>query len=248
MKSFNSLEITELRKNIRLDPSIIQTDNSTPIKKKSNQINEVKECFCVLHISLMRAPLGSAPHVIFLQQNSGEFQIFFFLYFHILFLFPSLLAILAISSFIMASAVKQATRSVVAPADLESFREHLKKCRRVVALVGAGLSAASGLPTFRGAGGLWRTHEATDLATPEAFESNPDLVWQFYSFRRHMALKAAPNKAHFALAELARKNKDFITLSQNVDGKIIPIYRLIVHTLGFSSYFLFLFCFLPSLI
>jgi len=122
--------------------------------------------------------------------------------------------------FIMASAAKQATLSVVAPADLQSFTEHLKKCRRVVALVGAGLSAASGLPTFRGAGGLWRRHDATDLATPEAFEANPDLVWQFYSFRRHMALKAAPNKAHFALAELARKNKDFITLSQNVDGKI----------------------------
>ncbi|KAJ5221392.1 uncharacterized protein N7469_010279 [Penicillium citrinum] len=118
----------------------------------------------------------------------------------------------------MASAAKQATRSVVAPADLQSFTEHLKKCRRVVALVGAGLSAASGLPTFRGAGGLWRRHDATDLATPEAFEANPDLVWQFYSFRRHMALKAAPNKAHFALAELARRNKDFITLSQNVDG------------------------------
>lgn len=87
-----------------------------------------------------------------------------------------------------------------------------------MALLGAGISASSGLPTFRGAGGYWRTYDATDLATPEAFESNPDLVWQFYSFRRHMALKAQPNAAHYALAELSRRNKDFITLSQNVDG------------------------------
>lgn len=119
----------------------------------------------------------------------------------------------------MASSAQKAARAVVPSTDRQSFAEYLKKSRRIVALVGAGLSAASGLPTFRGAGGLWRTHDATDLATPEAFEENPDLVWQFYSFRRHMALKAAPNKAHYALAELSRKNKDFITLSQNVDGK-----------------------------
>ncbi|BCS04822.1 SIR2 family NAD-dependent protein deacylase [Aspergillus luchuensis] len=103
-------------------------------------------------------------------------------------------------------------------ADLSSFTTYLKGCRRVIALLGAGISASSGLPTFRGAGGLWRSYDATDLATPEAFDANPDLVWQFYSYRRHMALKAQPNRAHYALAELARKNKDFITLSQNVDG------------------------------
>lgn len=87
-----------------------------------------------------------------------------------------------------------------------------------MALLGAGISASSGLPTFRGAGGLWRSHDATELATPEAFEANPDLVWQFYSYRRHMALKAQPNRAHYALAELARRNREFVTLSQNVDG------------------------------
>jgi len=65
---------------------------------------------------------------------------------------------------------------------------------------------------------LWRTHDATALATPEAFERNPGLVWQFYGQRRHMALKAKPNPAHYALAELARKKAEFITLSQNVDG------------------------------
>lgn len=136
----------------------------------------------------------------------------------LLFWFSSTLSLNLPFYSIMASAAKQAVRPIVPPADLESFTQYLKGCRRIVALLGAGLSASSGLPTFRGAGGLWRTHDATDLATPEAFEENPDLVWQFYSFRRHMALKAAPNRAHYALAELSRKNKDFITLSQNVDG------------------------------
>ncbi|KAF2635380.1 DHS-like NAD/FAD-binding domain-containing protein [Massarina eburnea CBS 473.64] len=108
--------------------------------------------------------------------------------------------------------------SVVPQANLESFQTHLNSSKRILALVGAGLSASSGLPTFRGAGGLWRTHDATSLATPEAFSVNPGLVWQFYSYRRHMALKAKPNPAHYALAELARKKDGFITLSQNVDG------------------------------
>ncbi|KAI5274903.1 SIR2 family histone deacetylase [Aureobasidium subglaciale] len=102
--------------------------------------------------------------------------------------------------------------------DVESFTAHLQSSKRILALLGAGLSASSGLPTFRGAGGLWRSHDATSLATPEAFNADPVLVWQFYSYRRHMALKASPNRAHLALAELARRNPDFMTLSQNVDG------------------------------
>lgn len=111
-----------------------------------------------------------------------------------------------------------AEKSIVPAADLESFTEYLGGCKRIVALLGAGISAASGLPTFRGAGGLWRSHDATSLATPEAFDETPGLVWHFYSYRRHMALQADPNKAHYALAELSRRNEDFITLSQNVDG------------------------------
>ncbi|KIX05759.1 uncharacterized protein Z518_03731 [Rhinocladiella mackenziei CBS 650.93] len=102
--------------------------------------------------------------------------------------------------------------------DVASFAQHLQNSKRIVALLGAGLSASSGLPTFRGAGGLWRTYDATMLATPEAFQSDPGLSWQFYSYRRHMALNAKPNRAHLALAELARRNPNFITLSQNVDG------------------------------
>lgn len=109
--------------------------------------------------------------------------------------------------------------SSIPQADLESFSSHIKSSRRVLALLGAGLSAASGLPTFRGAGGLWRSHDAVSLATPEAFSRDPGLVWQFYSYRRHMALQSQPNPAHYALAELAKRNRNFVTLSQNVDGK-----------------------------
>ena len=103
-------------------------------------------------------------------------------------------------------------------AALESFHAHLKQSKRVLALLGAGLSASSGLPTFRGAGGLWRTHDSVSLATPGAFAADPGLVWQFYNYRRHMALSVQPNPAHYALAALARKMPGFMTLSQNVDG------------------------------
>ncbi|KAL8763291.1 MAG: hypothetical protein Q9184_000847 [Pyrenodesmia sp. 2 TL-2023] len=110
------------------------------------------------------------------------------------------------------------TLNKVPAKDRDSFTEHLQKSRRILALCGAGLSASSGLPTFRGAGGIWRNREATDLATPEAFEADPALVWQFYSYRRHMALNAQPNPAHYALAELAQRRPEFVTLTQNVDG------------------------------
>lgn len=98
------------------------------------------------------------------------------------------------------------------------FHTALQSSTRILALLGAGLSASSGLPTFRGAGGLWRTHSSVALATPEAFARNPGLVWQFYNYRRHMALSVEPNPAHHALAALARKMPHFVTLSQNVDG------------------------------
>ena len=108
--------------------------------------------------------------------------------------------------------------SSIPAADLESFTSHLQSSTRILALLGAGLSASSGLPTFRGAGGLWRNNDATSLATPEAFDRDPGLVWQFYSYRRHMALQAQPNPAHYALAQLAKQRSGFVTLSQNVDG------------------------------
>jgi NAD-dependent deacetylase sirtuin 5 len=112
----------------------------------------------------------------------------------------------------------KAKPQVVSPGDLASFTEHLQSSTRIMALLGAGLSAASGLPTFRGPGGMWRTYDAMSLATPNAFRTDPGLVWQFYSYRRHMALNAQPNRAHLALAELANRRAGFLTLSQNVDG------------------------------
>lgn len=107
---------------------------------------------------------------------------------------------------------------IVPPGELASFTEHLHGSTHIMALLGAGLSAASGLPTFRGPGGMWRTYDAVSLATPTAFRADPGLVWQFYGYRRHMALNAQPNRAHLALAELAKRNSSFLTLSQNVDG------------------------------
>jgi NAD+-dependent protein deacetylase sirtuin 5 len=102
---------------------------------------------------------------------------------------------------------------------IEDFQDLIRSSNRIVALCGAGLSAASGLPTFRGAGGLWRNHEPTSLATPEAFKEDPALVWLFYAWRRHMCLQAEPNEGHRALAALANKKDNFMCLTQNVDGE-----------------------------
>ncbi|KYK55097.1 SIR2 family histone deacetylase [Drechmeria coniospora] len=102
--------------------------------------------------------------------------------------------------------------------DVEAFHEVLRSSRRILALCGAGLSASSGLPTFRGAGGYWRNHDATKLATMTAFRADPGIVWLFYAYRRHACLKASPNPAHRALAQLAKENKDFLCLTQNVDN------------------------------
>lgn len=102
---------------------------------------------------------------------------------------------------------------------LAEFQEHLLKSRRIVALVGAGLSASSGLPVFRGAEGLWKNFNVIDLATPDAFYIDAGLVWQFYSWRRYCALRAKPNGGHRALAALLRlAGVDYITITQNVDG------------------------------
>jgi NAD-dependent deacetylase sirtuin 5 len=68
---------------------------------------------------------------------------------------------------------------------------------------------------------MWRNHRAMSLATPEAFRRDPGLVWLFYSYRRHKALQAKPNRAHFALAELARMRGRFLCLTQNVDGMFL---------------------------
>lgn len=105
--------------------------------------------------------------------------------------------------------------------DVDAFHRVLQSSRRILILCGAGLSVASGLPTFRGADGYWRHHDATQLATMQAFKTDPGLVWLFYGYRRHMSLKAQPNAAHRALAALAKANPNVLCLSQNVDSMSI---------------------------
>lgn len=92
--------------------------------------------------------------------------------------------------------------------------------RPLVILSGAGLSAASGVPTFRGEGGWWRGHRATDLATPEAFARDPDLVLRFYGMRREKMVCVAPNAGHRALVQLqaAWGPERVVLITQNVDG------------------------------
>ena len=115
----------------------------------------------------------------------------------------------------------------------------LHKSSNIVVLTGAGISAESGVPTFRGAGGLWRGLAATDLATPEAFARDPALVWQFYQYRRTLVEKCAPNAGHHALVAIekmllsrgggeddsgstctckSKGDRSFTLLTQNVDG------------------------------
>ena len=89
---------------------------------------------------------------------------------------------------------------------------------RVFVLTGAGISAESGLPTFRASDGLWAGNRIEDVCTPEAWQRNPELVWQFYSGRRAAGAKAQPNPAHYALAELEKRIGDrFFLCTQNVD-------------------------------
>jgi NAD-dependent deacetylase len=94
---------------------------------------------------------------------------------------------------------------------LTAIRE--RKPSSVVVLTGAGVSADSGIPTFRGASGLWHNYRSEDLATPEAFARNPMLVWEWYEWRRSLVRAAEPNAAHRAIARL-----DALVVTQNVDG------------------------------
>ena len=88
----------------------------------------------------------------------------------------------------------------------------------MVALTGAGISAESGIPTFRGTGGLWRQKRPQDLATPEAFFRDPKVVWEWYAWRRGFVAAAQPNAGHRALAELESQSRRLTLVTQNVDG------------------------------
>jgi len=85
-------------------------------------------------------------------------------------------------------------------------------------LTGAGVSAESGVPTFRGESGLWKEYRAEELATPEAFMRDPQMVWEWYNFRRETLSKVEPNPAHYVIADMERFFSDFMLITQNVDN------------------------------
>jgi NAD-dependent deacetylase len=102
---------------------------------------------------------------------------------------------------------------------IEQATAALRKARHVCVLTGAGVSAESGIPTFRDAlTGLWENFNPEDLATPEAFERDPKFVWDWYEFRRELIRKVEPNPGHYALVELARLVPSLTLVTQNVDG------------------------------
>ena len=94
-------------------------------------------------------------------------------------------------------------------------------------LTGAGVSAESGVPTFRGAGGFWREYAAQDLATPYAFRRDPSLVWEFYHYRREVMREKYPNPAHIAIAEAEKR--------QIYTSQVLETLKVILHNFCFCS-------------
>jgi len=113
---------------------------------------------------------------------------------------------------------------------IDHARRALAAAERVVVFTGAGVSAESGVPTFRGAGGLWKTFRAEDLATPEAFARDPRLVWEWYGGRRALVAACAPNAAHRAIARFAATRPGVAVITQNVDG----LHQRAAHDAGAS--------------
>jgi NAD-dependent deacetylase len=101
---------------------------------------------------------------------------------------------------------------------IRQIAEQIKASARVVVLTGAGISQESGVPTFRGADGLWQNFRAEELATPDAFYRDPVLVWRWYDWRRGLIKPLKPNPGHHALVELEQRIEAFTLLTQNVDG------------------------------
>lgn len=100
---------------------------------------------------------------------------------------------------------------------VDTLVARLRHARRLTVLTGAGVSAASGVPTFRGSGGLWKQYRAEDLATPEAFARDPQLVWEWYDWRRQVVAACAPNATHEVLATWSRRHDGVTVITQNVD-------------------------------
>lgn len=101
--------------------------------------------------------------------------------------------------------------------NLDEARGRLEPSQHIAVLTGAGISAESGIATFRGQDGLWKNYRPEELATPQAYAKNPELVWEWYAMRTNTVLKAEPNDAHKAIAKLAQ-TKNLTLVTQNVDG------------------------------
>ncbi|MBI3465159.1 MAG: NAD-dependent deacylase [Planctomycetes bacterium] len=104
------------------------------------------------------------------------------------------------------------------PSLLQCAVDLLAPAESVAVLTGAGISAESGIPTFRGPDGFWKGFRPEEVATPEAFARDPKLVWDFYNYRRRLLGQVQPNAAHYALARLEAALPEFTLITQNVDG------------------------------
>ena len=102
--------------------------------------------------------------------------------------------------------------------EIRRVAELLEPGGAIVVLTGAGISAESGVPTFRGSGGLWKQFRAEDLATPDAFQQDPKLVWEWYDWRRGLISRVKPNPGHAILALWERRFPEFSLITQNIDG------------------------------
>jgi NAD-dependent deacetylase len=102
--------------------------------------------------------------------------------------------------------------------ELGDLPDRIDAARSIFVLTGSGISAESGLPTFRGVGGLWRTHRVEELASPGGFAHDPRLVWTWYNERRRAHQRVEPSAAHVALAQLEARSSDFTLATQNVDS------------------------------
>ena len=100
----------------------------------------------------------------------------------------------------------------------EKMLEKLRTASNIVVVTGSGISSESGIPTFRGEDGLWKNYRAEELATPGAFNSNPELVWEWYDWRRQLIGKVEPNSGHEIIARMEDYYQEFLLITQNVDG------------------------------
>lgn len=99
----------------------------------------------------------------------------------------------------------------------ETIAERVRTAKRVAVFTGAGVSAESGIPTFRDAGGLWENYRPEDLVTPQAFDRDPVTVWRWHAWLQELSFNSKPNAAHIAIAEMDRKYPEFLLITQNID-------------------------------